>query len=304
MNKHAYLIMAHKNIKQIQLLINSIDFEYNDIYVFLDSKSKIDRTLLSSKISKLFFVKSIDVRWGSGSVIDAEMSLFKSAYDNHCKYDYYHLISGQDYPLAPQNEIHRFFDENPKKEFITFSEVANQKDLSTRLHSYYFSRHFRTNNLFFKIVHKIQKKFFELLFMISLENREKIYFGSNWCSIDDEFVKYLIDHEKYISKTFGKGFLVDELYKHHMIMKSEYFKNKIYHREGIHDLPEEFQGNLRYINWWDGSPYTWTKKDFVSLKNAKRNGHFFARKFDINVDDEIIGLINDKLINYNDDNNK
>lgn len=44
----------------------------------------------------------------------------------------------------------------------------------------------------------------------------------------------------------------------------------------------EFQGNLRYINWWSGPQYpkVWGTEDYNELAQAKEKGYIFARKFD------------------------
>lgn len=288
--------MAHKNIDQLQALIKALDFEGNDIYLMIDRKAKMDTNTLKTSFSPLIFTNRIDVNWGSYSQIKAEICLFKKAYNSKCNYDYYHLLSGQDYPIASQEEIHSFFDNNPNLEFLTFSDMATQQELSIRIHNYLFSNSFRTNNIFINIVHKLQRDLYKTLFKLKKSN-DKIYFGSNWCSVDNDFVKYLLDNEQHIEKTFSKGFLVDEVYKHQLIMENKHFRDKVYKLDGVHDLPEEFQGNLRYINWWDGSPYTWTKDDIDTLIKARKQGHLFSRKFDYNVDEEIISIINDKLIN-------
>ena len=45
---------------------------------------------------------------------------------------------------------------------------------------------------------------------------------------------------------------------------------------------------MRYIDWNHGEPYVFRKTDFRRLQNSKA---LFARKFDENIDDEIIDLI-------------
>ena len=42
MDKHAYLIIAHSNLKQLQQLLLLLDDPRNDIYIHLDLKSNLD----------------------------------------------------------------------------------------------------------------------------------------------------------------------------------------------------------------------------------------------------------------------
>ena len=39
--KHAYLIIAHKNLCQLKVLINLLDDPRNDIFVFIDKKAQV-----------------------------------------------------------------------------------------------------------------------------------------------------------------------------------------------------------------------------------------------------------------------
>lgn len=41
MDKHAYLIIAHSNLEQLQQLLLLLDDPRNDIYIHLDLKSKV-----------------------------------------------------------------------------------------------------------------------------------------------------------------------------------------------------------------------------------------------------------------------
>ena len=95
---HAYLIIAHKNPEQIKMLLSQIDDKRNDIYLLFDKKSDVKAlTSFNYEIiqSKLHFVKPLKINWGGYSQIKAELSLLTEACKNE-KYDYLHLISGQD----------------------------------------------------------------------------------------------------------------------------------------------------------------------------------------------------------------
>lgn len=50
----------------------------------------------------------------------------------------------------------------------------------------------------------------------------------------------------------------------------------------------DYTACLRYIDWNRGNPYVFRKDDYNELMSAK---HMFARKFDENIDTEIIDMI-------------
>lgn len=286
--KHAYLIIANRNINQLQTLLDLLDDSRNDIFLMIDKKSQINENLLSTKHSNLNLTKRIDIYWGDYSLIQAEIDLFDKAYNSENDYSYYHLISGMDLPLQSQDYIHSFYDNNPNMEFFTLSDMVSQKELEKRMGKYYFHHHFRTKNVFFKAINKLQKLFYSLS---ASNSNDYIYFGSQWCSVDDEFVGFLLENKNEIYEKYSKGFIVDELYKVNLLMNNDYFRKKIFYAEPVHNKPNDFQGNLRYINWWDGSPKVWKIDDYEELEKAKEQGYLFSRKFDDTVDSNIIKKI-------------
>lgn len=123
---HAYLIIAHNNFKQLQILINLLDDDRNDIFIHIDKKVE-ELPLLTTNKSKLFILdKRIDVRWGNVNQIETEILLFETAV-KHNQYEYYHLISGVDLPIKSNDYIHNFFKINNGKEFVGFSKVNSKK---------------------------------------------------------------------------------------------------------------------------------------------------------------------------------
>ena len=123
--KHAFLIMIHENFGQVARLIKKLDNQWADIYIHVDKKAlftKEDEEMLknSCKESSVYFSKRISVTWGGYSQIVAYMQLLKEAAVNN--YDYYHLISGVDFPVKPMSYIYDFFERNNGTEFIQLAD--------------------------------------------------------------------------------------------------------------------------------------------------------------------------------------
>lgn len=286
--KHAYLIIAHKNLCQLKVLINLLDDPRNDIFVFIDKKAQVDsRQLLNNtKYSKLIFADRFKVYWGTNSSIQAELALFELAHKTY-KYAYYHLISGQCLPLHSQDYIHAFFQQNSGKEFFTFvsQDIIIKNNLSDRFQYYYFfTRRFHFLN---RITIKAQK----ILGINRCKNEAiDIGYGSNWISCTNEFVEYMLSNKSSIKKRFKYSWCCDEVYKHLLILNSD-FKERLFVSEGVNDKKADRQGNARYINWWDGNPKTWTSADKEELEEASKRGYLFTRKFDEVLDKEIISFV-------------
>ncbi|MGV0167192.1 beta-1,6-N-acetylglucosaminyltransferase [Furfurilactobacillus sp. WILCCON 0119] len=230
------------------------------------------------------------------------MDLIKAA-TKQGHYSFYHLLSGLDLPLANQDYIHTFFDQHIGENFLTYSAQVAQSDLEVRMMKHHLSKHYRDRRVFYRMFNKIEGKFLKLAANRHPSKiKHEIEFGSNWFSISHDLATAVVQSEQWITSTFSHGFLVDELFIPAVINHAS-ANFKIYHAEKVHDKPDELQGNLRYINWWDGSPYTWRSQDLSKLKAAKEMGHLFARKFDSSVDKEIITMVIDQLVKDPIDNN-
>ena len=281
-HKHAYLILAHSQFNQLAFLVSLLDHQDNDIFIHIDKKSDIDDYFLdliksSVKRSQVYFTERVSVSWGGYSQIEAEMILFKAA-SKRDSYYFYHLISGVDLPLLSQQRIHDFFNDYKDYSFLTFMNIEDNGEDINRFKYYHLFESFtyRTlpgavGKLAFKIYRNLEV-WIQKLFRV---NRYKLF-----------------KKESDIEKMFRKSFLSDEIFIP-MILNKELKDCNVYDASINHGLKKEFQGNLRYINWWDGKPYTWTEseKDIEELRLAAKNGYLFSRKFDIEKYPKIKELI-------------
>ncbi len=294
-NKFAYLIIAHQDIEQLLFLIRLLDHQRNDIYILFDEKFILtdnDKTKLmnSTKWSKIFFTKRIKIFWGGYSQIEAELILFSAAYNKG--YQHYHLISGNDLPLVPQNVIHEYFDLNIEYSFLTLNSNLEvyEDEILNRIKYYHIFRKFtpRTFPGFFgKILFKLYRKIaimIQEILRINLLDRYEIFpvKASNWVTLSHNCVEIIIDNSNLIEKIFKYSFLGDELFIPTILFylnKQNLIKNLQINK----GTSEEYQGNMRYINWWDGYPYEWTDSvnDFKQIQEAANNGYFFSRKFNL-----------------------
>lgn len=303
MNKHAYLIIANRNFNQLCTLLALLDDYRNDIYLLIDAKStgySFDKFKNLLKYSNLFRVTPIKIYWGDYSQIQAELNLLKSSASKH--YSFYHLLSGLDLPLHNQNYIHSFFSKYQGKQFLTFTD-----------REIFLKNHIKNRVKYFHYLSKISEKAFKYKYWIKLihlysnielslqklinvnrwgKNSQELMYGSNWFSIDDDFAHYIIEHEKWIKKFFSFSVCGDELFVHTLAVNSR-FDEQIYNKTGVKDKPSDRQGNMRFINWWDGGPYTWKVKDFNALINIRNKGYLYSRKFDEQIDSKIIEMVAD-----------
>lgn len=286
--KHAYLIMAYKDMYTLTTLLRLLDDEDNDIYLHIDVKSvALDGNALRKvvKKSRLFIYQKINVRWGDITQIECEMLLFKmSASYGH--YEYYHLMSGADLPIKSQEYIHKFFHKNIGKQFIAFkSEHIGRKELE-RVSLYHFVFQNRRATLYMDKCFT----FVERMLGINRCKKEQCIYqkGHQWVSLTDEFVRHLLKHEAEIKRRYRYTICSDEIYKQTFFLKY-YSINDLYLYPG-----NENDASMRMIDWNRGGPYVWHNSDYEQLT---RSPYLFARKFDSKIDKKIIERIFEYIYN-------
>lgn len=282
-NKHAYLILCHNNFSLLSKNLQLLDDARNDIYIHVDKKScNFHPSQLSPNVKNatLHFVPRISVNWGGFSLIEATLSLLKSAAQT--RHAYYHLISGVDLPLKSQNYIHDFFLTHNGCEFIEFdSNMSRREEFLDRIRYYHIFQDLigrnpgKTVAIYSKLEHYslcLQKHL-----KIDRTRNSKLNYGKgcNWFSITHDLAIYIIEHERNIRTHFKYSLCADEMFLQSLVLSSP-FKNRICNT------------SLRYIDWKRGNPYTFRFSDYDDLVSS---ACLFARKFDENTDSQIINKI-------------
>lgn len=291
MSKHAYCIIAHSNPKQLAILLSLLDDSRNDIYIHIDRKSDTTEFMeqintLELKCSVIFVTHRIRVYWGHYSQIVCELNLLEEVVRSGIPYDYIHLLSGADMPLATQDEIHDFFRKHKGEEFIHFNHVEYSKEDIRRKteYPYYFLKYTTQNGWFARYVgipaYKLARHFV-IFFRLRSKYKIPLKKGSNWFSITLPMAKWIITHRKEIIKTLRHVKCCDEMMLQSFCPLSPYAAK-------ISPL-----GHLRKIDWTRGRPYTWQATDFDELMDS---GALFARKFSLDSHPEIIHKISDALL--------
>lgn len=286
---HAYMIIAHNQFELLELLIKKLDDKRNDIYIHIDAKVKnFDYNYFSSltKFSRVIFTdKRINVTWGDFSVVHCEMILLRTAVENERKndpYTYYHLLSGVDLPIKSNDEIHRFFEENNGREFIHYTNNEVSESSVLRIKYYHLFR--KKRNLFYKILAQIALKIQQLIGVNRLKNMDiKVQKGSQWFSITGGFAKYVVKNQDKYTKIFSYSYCCDEIFIQTIAENSD-FKNNLF----MPNCNNDHFACARLIDWDRGNPYVFRKEDYQMIKASPC---MFARKFDMNIDADIVKML-------------
>lgn len=283
MEKHAYLIIAHKNDLSFRTLIRMLDDPDNDIFIHFDAKCRDyspKETERAVKYSRVYHTRRTDVRWGSFRQINAELLLLKLAVSKG-SYLYYHLLSGQDLPIKSQEYIHSLL-KNSTREYVEVSSDSIEAEYRVR----YF--HFWSPKLSVRENEARRKKVQQKEDRLHIWRGENIPFrkGANWFSVTDGFARYVIAHETWIRLHFMMTICGDELFLQTLLRQSPFWSN-VY----CENTYGYYSWNLRAIDWSRGngiSPWVYTMADLDALTGSAA---LFARKFDSETDAEIIKRI-------------
>lgn len=280
--KQAFLMMAHKNEEQTKRLIEWIADENHDVYVHIDKKSQSlfkDLSQYFNENPHVFFVEQrVGVNWGGLSQVLVMIELLKQTVGK--KYDFYHLISGQDLFIKSKKEITRFLQQYVGHQFLEIDENGHY----WRIRGYYpladckYSRTFPVRK-FNEYLSMFYKKF-------PIRPNLKgvtVYKGANWFTLSGDCVTFVLDylqqHPKFI-RQFKHTICADEHFFQTLIMNSPFKETVI-------------NNTLREIQWGGvENPKTYTMSDADLLLDSPE---LFARKFDSDVDREIIDWVYCKI---------
>jgi len=280
--KHAYLILAHNEFGLLQTLVSCLDDERNDIFVHIDKKVSELPQLVVEKAGLTMLSDRVDVRWGDLTVVEAEYKLFEAAKAKG-PYQYYHLLSGVDLPLKSQDYIHEFCDRYEGKEFIGYTLKEITPEVVRKVQRWHlFPEDFKNKSALKRVLRVTYIKIQEIF---GIKRNKDIDFkkGSQWVSITDGMVQYILDHKGWVMKTFSHSFCSDEIVVQTLCWQSPYRKN-------IYNTDSDAVGCMRAIGWRDGQLIDWSAKDLPQLQASAA---LFARKFnssDPEFIDEIVKL--------------
>jgi len=276
----AHLILAHNGPKQLERLIKRLIFPGASIYIHLDKKTSIKPFEHLMNYPDVYFIKKrVKIYWGSYNIVEATLNGFKEIVEAEKGHKFINLLSGQDYPLKPQQQIHHYLEQNQGFAFMNYLQFEpDWLEASSRIDRYHF------NNFTIKGKFLLQKIVNKLLPTRILPNKLIPVGRSQWFTISDEAVIYILDYWKSNKKlrNFIKLTWAPDEFIFHTILYNSKFKDKM-----VND-------DLRYIDWSAGkaSPKTLTMDDSTSIFSS---GKLFGRKFDINTDERILDLIDEHI---------
>ncbi|SFE44923.1 Core-2/I-Branching enzyme [Pedobacter antarcticus] len=282
--RHAYLIIAHNEFEVLQHLLNALDDKRNDVFIHIDKKVKTHPNLHMREGRLSILKNTLEVYWGHISQIEAEYLLFETAHKNG-SYAYYHLISGVHLPLYNQSYLHAFFDRLKGKDLLMKMDIpVEEVTIKVRKYNFFIKSYFSSQGSTRKISQFLWRASirFQKIFDIIANKKETFYKASNWLSLSQKSMDYVLKEKSKVLKKYRYSFCGDEFFVPSILENMSLKSNVVYYDKL---LKCDFEG---------GNTKTYSLANYDDIINS---GCLFARKFsvqNINVVEKILTNLNSR----------
>jgi hypothetical protein len=282
----AYLILAHTNPEQLGRLIRKLQTENTRVFVHLDAKAA-NRQLYCDAVQSAgnaaFVYPQTDVRWGAYSVVQAILNGLGVIAGSELDFDYIVLMSGQDYPIKNNRYIHEFFMRNRGCEFIHHRRLPIEEFRDGRMDRiWYYYNYDNTRNAFdtpggCAYEAEMKQRGMKRSFIPGMVP----YHGSMWWSLTGDCIRHIL-------KTVRENREIVNFFRYTKFPDEQFFQTLVMNSPYAGKVSNE---NLWYTDWSGENtlhPKTLGASDFSALEGASA---LFARKFNANLDEQILNLI-------------
>ncbi|HLI92761.1 MAG TPA: beta-1,6-N-acetylglucosaminyltransferase [Puia sp.] len=283
--KTAHLILAYKNPYQVRRLARVLTAcpEF-DCWVHIDKKVDIELFAPFLHLPRVRFIRNrVPVNWGGYSCLEAAFNGLREIIESKEDYDFVNLLSGQDYPIKPVDEINDFLSANRNKSFLAVETEPSAwwEHAIGRLTKYHFTDFgFKGKTVLQQLMNRLMP---DRQFMQSFS----LYGGpySSYWTLSMQAAAYVHDFVENNKK------LVDHC--RYTWAPDEFLVSTILMNSPLRD--ELVNKSLRYIDWSEGGghPRILNASDFGPLMNSSC---LFARKFDMEADPKLLTKVDTLLL--------
>ena len=240
-------------------------------YVHVDKEKWKNFEILKKEFDDVSFLHDYVVKWGGQEHLIVILKMLDMSLRED--YNYVHIISGEDYPTKPVDEIIAAFDDDDRI-YCDYNFVSGKKHHAYRRYCFYwpytkFSMNYKKPLVrYFNLFCVGMQKCFPILQRNHIGKFQKIYWGFIWGTYPRYAIEYVLNYLKS-HREFWKDLstckIPEELCFQTILMNSDY-KEKV------------VNNNLRYWNFegGDGSgPIYLGMEDYSKIEKSNA---IFARK--------------------------
>lgn len=289
-NSIGFILLTHTKPLQIYRLINKLNMMFNyPLIVCHHDFSKCD--LSGDTLSKnvLLVRPHLQTEWAGFALVEAPIQALRLMYEVPDPPDWFVLLSGADYPIKTARQILDDLTSSSSDAYIQHEQITYKTYKSdvkpnmlwlknsyqrycTKSFSFDYSKKYLAHlNLEICLEHPLLTKPF-----LPFSKKVACFSGSQWFCANSKAAKYIIDFHSQINPLtlyYSKLKYADESYFQTVLANASHLKLQ--------------NDRRRYIDWSDGGchPKTLLMED---LPNLLASSAHFARKFDIDIDSNIL----------------
>jgi hypothetical protein len=273
----AYIISAYQRLNQVSRLVRRLHTDAASFFIHVDKKTDDrDCAALTASLQDLpavHFLERHVCHWGGFGHVRATLKGIDELARSGTVFDYVILLTGQDYPIKSNDYIESFFTSASGKSFMSFSALPSESwsprgglDRIDYRHLRIYGRHLRSP--------------FRRPFPVGLRPYGG---GAYWClsrACIDHVARFVAERPDVV-EFFQWVDIPDEVFFQTIVLNSELRDTVV-------------NDTLRYIDWTRGRrPAILETTDFAALCASSK---LFARKFDIEQDENVLDLIDRRLL--------
>lgn len=273
----AYIISAYQRLGQVTRLVQRLHDDTAQFFVHVDRKTDPSeyRALTESlrDLDSVRFLERHPCHWGGFGHVRATLKGIDELLSKGSQFDYAILLTGQDYPIKSNAYLDRFFEAQQPKSFMGVSPLPSTSwsprgglDRIEYAHLRLYGHHVRVP--------------FRRAFPTGLHP----YGGGAYWALSRECIEYVsgfVHGRPDVVRFFRHVDIPDEIFFHTILMNSPLRKTIV-------------NDNLRYIDWSRGRrPAILHSGDLEALRASPK---LFARKFDVDQDENVLDLIDRELL--------
>ncbi|WP_334845413.1 beta-1,6-N-acetylglucosaminyltransferase [Nostoc sp.] len=285
-----FVLLTHAKPLQIYRLINQLNKMFNHpVIVCHHDFSKSDLSIDTLSKNVLLVRPYIQTKWADFSVEEATIQAIKLMYEIPNAPDWFVYLSAADYPIKTAKQILDELASSPYDAYVEHEEITYEiykhsiiqnmlwlknsyERYCTKSFSFnYLKKYFGQLNIEIRLEHPLLTKAF-----LPFSKELACFSGSQWFCANRKAAEYIIDfhgQKNAVSLHYSKLKYPEEAYIQTILGNAPHLKLK--------------NDCRRYVDWSTGGPHPKILL-MEDLPNLVASSAHFARKFDIDIDSNIL----------------
>lgn len=277
--RQAILITAYRDIPMLEKLVDYFDNDF-ELFIHVDKRCRESLASLENK-KHLHLYRTYAVEWGDYRHLMAIVMLMREAYW-HTDLEYFHLVTGGDYPTMPLSQFKAFCEEHCNDNYLEHFPLPHPEwgsEGGMNRIQYWWLRPNSTRTSGAWLTRKLVNLQRRLEIKRTFSHFDgNLYGGGTYWSVSREAVglalDYMDNNPDYLHR-FRHTSIAEEICLHTLWCNS--------------GLPL-INNYMRYIDWGHdgGNPQVLNEKDYDKIVAS---GALFARKMERGKSDKLIALL-------------